>query len=383
MDDFRIAWIVPSVELGAYWQPVLREFTKVYEQTIFYTGAIWPGFDPTSPGASAFKLVGETKSIELMSVAQGYGRGFMYASPSIVGHLLRFKPHLIFASAFSIWTVLALLLKPLAGWRIAIIYDGSSPNTDFRDSGFRSFARRVIARFTDAFIANSKAGKAYLRETLGVEEEKIFNRIYLVPDAKALLQGLEKIQPIDLKLLRPIFLYVGRLTPRKGLKPLLEACALLKNQGYCDYTLLIVGDGEQREELEIFVKNRDLSEQVTWAGWVEYGRLGAYFRQADVFVFPTYEDVWGMVVPEALVLGKPILCSKGAAAAELLVEGENGYIFDPNNPEELAESMRRFIDTPDLIASMGRKSELLIAQCTPQTAAHSFFEVISFVLKKQ
>lgn len=380
MEDLRIAWLVPSVELGAYWQPVLREFTKVYKNTIFYTGQVWPGFDPTAPGASAIQLVGQMKFVELTEVKTGYARGFMVVSPRIVGHLLKFKPQLIFAQAFSLWTVLAVLFQPIGRWRIVIIYDGSSPNADFRDSSFRSFARRILARFAEAFVSNSLAGAKYLMEVLNAKPDRIFTRTYLVPDAEALLQRLDKSELPELKLQHPIFLYVGRITQRKGLKPLLEACSILKNQGYCNYTLLIVGDGDQRPELEAFIKERNIEEQVTWAGWVDYGRLGAYFSQADVFVFPTYEDVWGMVVPEAMVFGKPILCSKGATACELLEEGENGYIFDPHNPKELAHVMGILLDNPELIASMGDRSHQLISKTTPETAAQAFVEVTSFVM---
>jgi len=379
MDDLRVAWLVPEVELGAYWQPVLREFTKVFKNTVFYTGRVWPGFDPTMPGASAIKLVGETKFVETEKIETGYDRGFIVVSPSIIGDLLEFRPQVVFPQAFSLWTVIVALLKPLMRWRIAIIYDGSSPNTDFRDSGFRTFVRRILVRFADAFVSNSNAGKKYLMEVLNVPEDKIFTRTYLVPDAGALLKRLDKTQPQNLQLKHPIFLYVGRITARKGIKTLLEACAILKSQGYVDYSLLIVGKGEQREELEAFIKERDFEEQVIWAGWVEYGNLGSYFQQADVFVFPTFEDVWGMVVPEAMVFGKPVLCSNGAASCELIVSGENGYIFEPSSAKELADKMQIFIDNPDLIESMGERSRQIISQKTPETAAKAYVEVTSFV----
>jgi glycosyltransferase involved in cell wall biosynthesis len=379
MDDLRVAWLVPEVELGAYWQPVLREFTKVFKNTVFYTGRVWPGFDPTMPGSSAIKLVGETKFVETEKIETGYDRGFIVVSPSIIGYLLEFRPQVVFPQAFSLWTVIVALLKPLMRWRIAIIYDGSSPNTDFRDSSFRTFVRRILVRFADAFVSNSNAGKKYLMEVLNVPEDKIFTRTYLVPDAGALLKRLDQTQPPNLQLKHPIFLYVGRITARKGIKTLLEACAILKSQGYVDYSLLIVGKGDQREELEAFIKERDFEEQVIWAGWVEYGNLGSYFQQADVFVFPTFEDVWGMVVPEAMVFGKPVLCSNGAASCELIVSGENGYIFEPSSAKELAGKMQIFIDNPDLIESMGERSRQIISQKTPETAAKAYVEVTSFV----
>lgn len=66
----------------------------------------------------------------------------------------------------------------------------------------------------------------------------------------------------------------------------------------------------------------------------------------------------------------------------MVVEGENGYIFDPYEPEELANLMRRFIEHPELIDSMGNSSRQLIGKTNPSSAAQSFVEAISFVLGK-
>lgn len=379
--DLRIAWLVPSVELGAYWQPVLREFTKVFKNTIFYTGLVWPGFNPQVPGADVIKLVGTMKSLELTKTT-GYSRRLMLVSPGIIGHLIQFKPHVVLAQAYSLWTLLALLLKPWGKWRFIVIYDGSSPNADFRDSKIRSLLRRMMSHYADAFVANSDGARDYLIEGVGAKPEIVFTRTYLVPDATTLQQSLETMETADIQLKRPIFLYVGRITPRKGLKSLLQACSILQAQGYQDYSLLVIGTGEQQEELEAFVKERNLEERVTWGGWVEYGNLGAYFREADVFVFPTLEDIWGMVALEAMVFGKPVLCSKWAGAAEMVVEGKNGYIFDPFEPEELAIAMRRFLEHPELIKSMGKESQQLISSKNPSSAAQSFAEVISSVWGK-
>lgn len=379
--NLRVAWLVPSVELGAYWQPVLQEFAKIFKNTIFYTGLVWPGFDPNLPGADVIQLVGEMKSLE-MTKTEGYSRRLMLVSPGIVGHLLQFKPDVIFAQAYSLWTLLAVLLKPWGKWRFIIIYDGSSPNADFRDSKLRSFFRRVMSRYADAFVANSYGAKDYLIDGVGAKPESVFTRTYLVPDAKTLQQSFEKNESKNLIQKRPVFLYVGRITQRKGLKTLLEACSILQSQGYKDYTLQVIGTGEQREELEAFIKSNNLEERVKWLGWVEYGSLGSYFQQADIFVFPTFEDIWGMVALEAMIFGKPVVCSKWAGAVEMVSDGANGYIFDPYKPEELASAMRRFLDEPALIESMGKQSQQLISEKNPATAAQSFAEVVSYVLHK-
>ncbi|MFM7447366.1 MAG: glycosyltransferase, partial [Leptolyngbyaceae cyanobacterium] len=102
---------------------------------------------------------------------------------------------------------------------------------------------------------------------------------------------------------------------------------------------------------------------------VDYESLGAYFEATDVFIFPTLEDIWGMVVLEAMAFRKPVICSKWAGAVEMIDQGKTGYIVDPHNVEELAGAMRLFIKNPELISTMGEKSCQVISQHTPEIAA--------------
>jgi glycosyltransferase involved in cell wall biosynthesis len=134
----------------------------------------------------------------------------------------------------------------------------------------------------------------------------------------------------------------------------------------------VAGEGEQRQELETFCQTERLEDCVQWLGWIDYGQLGTYFRYVDVFVLPTLEDVWGMVVLEAMAFGKPVLCSKFAGASELIFEGENGYLFDPHQSEKIADILHSLIDSysqNNIIVKMGDKSQELIAQHTPIAAA--------------
>ena len=378
MNNPRIAWLIPSVELGAYWQPVLAAFAQVFPKSIFYTGLVWPGFDPTLPGNATIKIVGEMKSLEITKT-EGYSRRVMLVSPSIIGELWQFKPQVVLAQAYSLWTLIAVLLKPFLGWKLIIIYDGSSPNSDFEDSWVRAIARKFMSAFAEAFIPNSYGARDYLIHSLGAKPDKVFTHTYLVPDAQTLLQNSTgEVPPLPAQ--RPIFLYVGRITARKGIKPLIQACAILKEQGYTNYSLVVIGNGDQRQELEELIAQQGLTDLVTWVGWVEYGRLGVYFQNADVFVFPTLEDIWGMVPLEAMVFGTAVLCSRWAGAAELVVEGENGYTFDPYKPEELAEKMRQFLDRPELIQIMGDRAKELISKTNYQSAADGFIDVINRVI---
>lgn len=381
VEDLRVAWLVPTVKRGKYWQPILKEFVQFCQKTAFFTCEPWSDFDAKAPGASIVKLVGGMKFITLQQKA-GYSRGFIYAPPSVIKYLLKFKPDVIFISGFSIWTVLALAFKPVGKWKVVIMYDGSSPNIDVQDSKIRSLVRKLIANSTDAFVANSIGAEVYLAKGLSIESRKIFTKPYLVPDSQTLSQSSEKTGLDPLKPQHPIFLCVGVIENRKGIRELLEACALLKSQGHHNYSVVLVGDGWQRQELENLTKQYDLQEQVTWVGWVEYSHLGRYFALADVFIFPTLEDIWGMVVLEAMVFGKPILCSKWAGATEMVIDGKNGFIFDPHSAQETAAMMSRFIENQSIISEMGHESKQLIAKHTPAAAA-KFFSEVSFAIMNQ
>jgi glycosyltransferase involved in cell wall biosynthesis len=276
------------------------------------------------------------------------------------------------------------LLKPWKKWRLVIFYDGSAPSVDCVDSRLKIFLRRLITKNADALVSNSHAGRKYLTEVLAADHSKVFRRPYQVPCASALLgDNMDAVKPLGLQLQRPVFLFIGQLIPRKGLDFLLDACALLNEQGRSSFTLLIAGDGPDRRELEEKITSRSLSHEVRLIGWIDYAQLGNYMKLADVFVFPSLEDIWGMVILEAMVFGKPILCSKWAGTSEVVLEGENGFVFDPYEPEQLAGLMRRFIDDPRVIGSMGERSLSLIAPLTPQTAAEGLAGVVSHVLQSR
>lgn len=377
--SLRVAWLFPSLAFANYWQPIFSEYTKLHPQTVVYTGE-WQGFSPGFEAAFHLTVVGKMQFIAASQSEVGYSQGFIKASPAIVKYLLQFKPDVIFATGFCIWTILALLFQPLGRWRLIILYEGSSPGVDYRNSPFRLLLRRLMGSAAGACITNSLGGQVYLTQFLGIQATKVWTHPYQVPNAQALLAQVPEDESHQPTLPQLTFLFTGQIIPRKGLRQLLEACQILQSWGYRNYRLLIAGDGAQREELQAFSQEHRLDSCIQWLGWVSYGQLGAYFRQVDVFILPTLEDTWGMVVLEAMAFGKPILCSQWAGASELVVDGENGYRFDAHDPATIAEVMRRLIDHPELIAQMGQRSQELIAPYTPETSAQFLAKVTDAVI---
>lgn len=377
-DNLRIAWLLPVAWF--YWQPAIAELTKIFPNTTIFTG-LFPGFAKGLEEKLKVELVGKFKVVEIAKDENSYGDNFTYLSPKIIGHLLKLRPQVIFSSSFGIWTIIALLLKPIFWWRVIIAYEGCSPGVDYRNSAVRLFVRRLMIWMADACITNSKSGSEYLIEILKAKKELVFVQPYEIPDEHT-LPGSEDVTEPQLvsEQRRPVFLFVGQLIPRKGLRLLLEACVALQGRGYNSYTIQIVGNGPQQIELETFCCEYGLSDHIQWVGWVPFDQIGTYFENADVFVLPTMEDTWGVVTLEAMLLGKPILCSTGAGTSELVIPGENGYIFAPDDANNLADLMQKFFDEPDTIVKMGARSQEIMAQYTPVTAAQCMTDITKLVM---
>ena len=374
--ETRIAMLFQGA--GHYWQPVLSDLSKILPKTTVFT-PFRPGFMPDPEYEIDVVPVGRIKIMAKDKAAKGYSPSFTYLSPTIIGHLLRYQPQVIFSTAFSLWTLLAAILKIIFRWRIVIVFDGSTPGVERTDSKLRFLVRRFIVKLTDAFITNTDAGKKYLTQAIGAPASRVFVRPYLIPHPETYTQHFLDLQLDEQQFQRPIFIFAGQLIPRKGLLELLKACYLLQTKGYQHYSLLVVGDGSQRQELEEFVATHNLEERVKFIGAIEYEQMGSYYQQSDVFIFPTLEDVWGLVAVEAMMFGKPILCSQWAGAAEMVANEENGYIFDPYDAEKLAELMSKFIDCPDLITTMGEKSQQIMTEHQPEDVSKFLADVVDFV----
>lgn len=378
----KVAWLIPSMARNYFhWLPLIEEFTSIFPSTTVFTG-LCPEDISSENVPFNLKIVGKTRFIKLGMKESRYEKVIIIPPLDIPFLLLKFFPRVIFAYGFSIWTVIVLLLKLFTGWRVIIVYEGSTPTIDDRESRLRTYGRKLMTRGSDAFLTNTHSGKSYLVQFLKANKELVFVRPYLLPDIKYLTQKKVDVKKLLGDATKPIFLYVGLIIQRKGLKFLIEAFAALKSKGYVNYTLLIVGDGPQRGELENIVKEREIEKQVRWMGWFDYTSLGYFYTSSDIFVFPTYEDTWGLVVLEAMAFAKPVLCSKLAGTQEMIQEGENGYTFNPDcdKPDDLAEIIKRFIDNPDMIRPMGEKSKILASSHTPKVVADYLKCIIEFVL---
>ena len=117
--------------------------------------------------------------------------------------------------------------------------------------------------------------------------------------------------------------------------------------------LVIVGDGEQRAQLEAQAQQLGL-EDVRFAGFRNQSELPRFFQLADVFVLPSRHEPWGLIVNEVMAAGCPAIVSTDVGChADLITDGVEGCVFPVGDIAALADALRRVFSTADSAAQMG------------------------------
>ena len=154
----------------------------------------------------------------------------------------------------------------------------------------------------------------------------------------------------------PVFLFVGRLDPKKRIKEFVELWAEIFSEEMArpKIHLVIVGTGPEETPIKEAVASLGLKESVTLAGLQQ--DLLQYYRAADIFILPSIAEGLSNSMLEAMSSGMAIMASRVGGAREAVKEGENGFLFDPFNRVEIKECLRRHIADKSLAVKMGERS---------------------------
>ncbi|MDQ2905374.1 MAG: glycosyltransferase [Chloroflexota bacterium] len=156
---------------------------------------------------------------------------------------------------------------------------------------------------------------------------------------------------------RPLVLHVNRLSEEKRVDVLLEAATRLKGNAY----IALVGTGPAEMELREQAERLQLGDRVAFLGYVRDADLLAIRHMSDVFVIPSEADLQSLATMEAMACGLPIIAANAYALPELVHHGENGFVFQPGNSEELAYQIDTILAEGEMRARMGSKSLEIIA----------------------
>ena len=206
----------------------------------------------------------------------------------------------------------------------------------------REVARRVAEyELADAVLCPSEFVKAsFVAEGIPAE------RVHVVPYGISQPEAATAASaPRDEGTFR--VLYVGQLTPRKGVRYLLDAFALFRHP---KKELLVVGPRSDPSGLE----GATVPEHVRFAGVLKGEALARAYREASVFVLPTLEEGLALVLGEALAHGTPVITTVNSGGANLFQDGEEGFLTPIRDPSALAARMQLLADDPALRERMSQ-----------------------------
>ncbi|UOW67243.1 glycosyltransferase family 4 protein [Paraclostridium bifermentans] len=164
---------------------------------------------------------------------------------------------------------------------------------------------------------------------------------------------------------------IGQFIERKGFDVLIKAWKNINS----NYNLLIIGGGEKKKEYEEQIKNLNL-KNIKIIDFMRKKELDDFYMASDLFVLPTREDVWGLVINEAMALGLPIITTdKCIAGLELVEKDVNGFIVPVDDEIELANKINVVLNNIDIKHKMGKSSLEKIKPYTIEKCAQKHLSV--------
>lgn len=175
-----------------------------------------------------------------------------------------------------------------------------------------------------------------------------------------------------------IILSVGQFIYRKGFDVLLEACSKLSG----GYGVYMVGGEPTKEYLDL--KEKYGLENVHFVGFKSKCELSEYYKAADLFVLPTREDIWGLVINEAMAFGLPVITTdRCIAGLELIRNYRNGFIVPVERADILAKRMEEVLSDEKLTTRMGKTSLEKIRPYTIENMVRVHNQVFKEIIKKE
>jgi glycosyltransferase involved in cell wall biosynthesis len=224
---------------------------------------------------------------------------------------------------------------------------------------------RALFAQIEAFLAIGTLNREFYR-FYGAEQAKIFQVPYTVDNQYFSMKTSEfRERRAELRATyglgdQVVFLFAAKMIPKKQPLELLQAFRMLHDVPQA--ALLMVGDGELREQAEKYVTEHNLVN-VHFVGFVNQSQLPKYYAMSDVFVRPdgVYQGDWGLTVNEAMAAGLAVIATdKIGASVDLIRNNQNGFKVRFGDLQDLAGAIRKIATQPGLAQAMGAQSAEII-----------------------
>jgi glycosyltransferase involved in cell wall biosynthesis len=209
----------------------------------------------------------------------------------------------------------------------------------------------------DELVVNSEWTKtALISEGISESKIRIVPVAYEAPIQIGATQTVGKVYPDRFSAARPLrALFLGTICVRKGIGELLEAAPLLRNE-HIEFILV----GPTNIQMEV-LERRDLSN-VRWTGQVPRTEVASHMAAADVFVFPTHSDGFGVAQLEAQASALPIIASRNCG--NVVDNGQNGFLLKEISGQEIAKTLSYLVSNPALLTQMSARAAQLAGAYT-------------------
>jgi glycosyltransferase involved in cell wall biosynthesis len=258
-----------------------------------------------------------------------------------------------------------------------------SQERDYRRLWWKEWLKKRLVACFDAALVGGKPHASYAKK-LGFSAEQVFTT-YDVVDNDFWTNWSNRVrnypeewrQRLDLP--ERFFVTASRFVRKKNIEGMLRAyAAYVSNVGPDSWPLMIIGGGPLADELEALTLQLGLSGLVRFTGYLSADEMAPVFALASAFVLASsHSEQWGLVVNEAMASGVPVLTSRiCGCATDLVVEGETGFTFDPQDESELATLLSDVSSGALDLVAMGRAAQQRMDQYSPQVFAASLVAAV-------
>lgn len=292
--------------------------------------------------------------------------------PGIIKYLRASYTHIIlggYSSPTSMIAIEYMRLRQIPFW---LEVDGGIVRND---SGMKYYIKRHFISAASSWLASSEDTVKYL-EYYGANKQEIYKYPFSSVHANEILKSVPSSKEKanlrkELNINNPFVLAVGQFIPRKGFDILIKAFKQVSKQ----YDLYIIG-GRPTSEYTELVDSLHLNN-VYFIEFKSKEKLNQYYQAAELFILPTREDIWGLVINEALANGLPVITTDHCIAGlELIKNDEDGYIVPVDDVNTLANRMNAVLSNETLKAKMSCISLIKIQDYTIEKMVQRHIEVL-------
>lgn len=314
------------------------------------------------------------RHVFLRNLVDDSNRGWTrHVNPGIVPALLRghYEMVIFMLGWGSISALLGILTCRLAGIPFFLYGDSSfpPPETNSRQR-LRARLLRVLFHNTTGFMVSGTLNADYYRH-YGADSDHFFLLPWAVDNERFAAAGSfdagEREEMRGRLGIRPdqtVFVFSAKLVARKDPMTLLRAYEQMTGRDRA--AILFLGDGILREPLETYAREHAL-DGAHFAGFVNQSELPKYYSMSDVFVLPSTYEPRGAVINEAMACGLPVIVTdRCGSIGDIVLEGENAFIYPAGDDAALARAMIRLVDDHELRERMARRSVEIIGSWTFQ-----------------